>query len=116
MKLPHDIGPHEGRELELMRRGEKHVALFFELCPLDFDGFVESGFKFIKFEQRLKSNQSYNVYIFFRSGYQDTAMRLNKIVQSTPKGIDPVREHEIGRILGYTRDQVDAYIVHASRD
>jgi hypothetical protein len=27
------IGPHEGREFELLERGEKNVALFYEIIP-----------------------------------------------------------------------------------
>lgn len=116
VKIPPQIAPHEGRELNLMRRGLKHVALFFELRPLDFAGFVESGFHLIEFEQFAKQNQIYNTYIFYRSGYEDAAKRLKEIAQDISKGIDLIREHEIGRILGYTRDQVEAFIAQAVRN
>lgn len=36
---PDGVGPHEGREFHLMRKGEKDVALFFELKP---DGLEKS--------------------------------------------------------------------------
>lgn len=111
---PDEIGPHEGRELELMCRGEKHVALFFEVKPPDFHEFLENGFDVIEFEQSHHRNFAYHTDIFFRRSHRKWAERLKIIVQDTQSGIDASREHEIGRILGYSSHEVDAYIAHAS--
>ena len=49
--LPEGIGPHEGCEFDLMRQGDKHVALFFELEPAGLKGILCEGFKLLKFRQ-----------------------------------------------------------------
>lgn len=36
IELPPTLGPHEGRELELLLSGEKLIALFYEEVPDEF--------------------------------------------------------------------------------
>ncbi len=37
------LGPHEGRELELLLSGEKPIALFYEEVPDEFLSHLNSG-------------------------------------------------------------------------
>ncbi len=36
IEFPPTLGPHEGRELELLLSGEKPIALFYEEVPDEF--------------------------------------------------------------------------------
>ena len=111
--LPNDIGPHEGIEFDLMRAGQKHVALFFELEPDGLDGILADGYNLLKFRQFMHDDTPYFAWIVFRDGYGGDAELLKTILLDGTRGIVPAREHDIGRLLGYTTTQVDAFIKHA---
>ena len=111
--LPKDIGPHEGQEFELMRAGQKDVALFFELEPEGLKEFLAEGYNILKFSQFVHLQQTYYTRIVFRPGFESSTLRLKELIEQKQKGIDPGREHEIGKILSYTQSQVDAFIQHA---
>lgn len=113
--LPKDIGPHDGREFSLMWEGKKNVALFFEVEPEGIEDLLEDGFVLLKFLQFTHQSKTYFTRIIFRRGYEADALRLKEIVSCDTKGVDEQREHEIGKILSYTPDQVDAYIHHLRR-
>ena len=115
---PVGIGPHEGQEFVLMRAGKKNVALFFELEPEGLDGMLAEGFNLLLFRQFAHLGTTYFTRIVFRDGHEAAAIRLKDIVQEGCRRFDAEREHEIGRILSYTREDVDAYIEHvrARRD
>lgn len=112
--LPEGVGPHEGQEFDLMRKGEKDVALFFELRPDGLDEILKDGFCLLKFPQFEHKGQTIFTRIVFRQGFEADAIRLKEIVMDNSKGIQPEREHEIGKILSYTPAQVAAYIKHAT--
>ena len=112
-KIPDGVGPHEGLEFELMRTGEKNVALFFELEPDGLDSILAEGFIMLQFAQFMHKGETYFTRIIFRNGFEIDAIRLKEIVTDNVKGIDQSREHEIGAILSYTPEQVDAFIRHA---
>ena len=111
--IPFGIGPHEGKEFSLMREGKKNVALFFELEPRGLDLILAEGFNLLMFRQFSHLGKTFFTRIVFRDGYEASAIRLKEIVQEDCQRIDPEREHEIGQILSYTREHVDAYIEHA---
>lgn len=113
-ELPDGVGPHEGIEFELMREGKKNVALFFELKPDGLESILADGFIMLQFAQFTHKDKTYFTRIVFRSGFETEAIRLKEIVTDSSQGIDPDREHEIGRILSYKPEQVDAFINHAS--
>ena len=56
--LPEGIGPHEGRELELMQAGAKDLALFVELKPDGFESFVEQSAFALVATARLKNRRA----------------------------------------------------------
>ena len=97
-----------------MRQGKKDVALFFELKPAGLDDILQDGFCLLKFPQFIHQSQIYFTRIVFRPGFEVDAIRLKEIVLDRAIGIIPDREHEIGRILSYTPEQVDAFIRHIS--
>ena len=110
---PEGIGPHEGHEFDLMRKGTKDVALFFEIQPDGLDDILAEGFALLKFPQFEHGGIMYYTRIVYRMGFEGAALRLRGLVEVAPAGIDVTREHEIGKILSYTPDQVDAFIDHA---
>ena len=110
--LPKNIGPHEGQEFALMRAGQKDVALFFEIEPEGLKEILTEGYKILKFSQFVHLQQTFYTRIVFRSGFESSALRLKELVEQKQEGIDPNREHEIGKILSYSQNQVDAYLQH----
>ena len=111
--MPAGIGPHEGQEFALMRDGKKHVALFFEIEPEGLDAILSEGFNLVMFRQFEHQGRIFYTRIVFRDGYEADAVRLKDLVQRDSGRIEPAREHEIGAILSYTQDEVDAFIAHA---
>lgn len=114
--LPEGVGPHEGREFDLMRQGDKHVALFFELKPEGLDGFLAEGYKLLKFRQFTHEGAAYYTRIVYRPSHAKDAQRLQALVTENHRGIDPLRKHEIGKILGYTHAEVEAFLAHVSEN
>jgi len=112
-ELPAGIGPHEGREFMLMRDGKKNVALFFEVAPDGLDAILSDGFNLLLFRQFEHQGRVFFTRIVFRDGYGAAALRLKDLVQRGNSAVDPEREHEIGEILSYRREDVDAFIAHA---
>lgn len=103
--LPDGVGPHEGREYELMSRGEKHIAMFWDIIPYEFV-VNPLGIQF----RRLCHDPSMTT-IFYRLGHLDDAQRLMEIA-TNPCTRDPEIEREIGRLLGYQEWEIDAFITH----
>ena len=97
-----------------MRKEKKNIALFFELKPDGLDAIMQDGFCLLKFAQRGHKGQSYFTWIVFRKGFEADAFRLKEIVTDVSSGLQPEREHEIGKLLSYTKEEVEAYIAHAS--
>lgn len=117
------IGPHEGRELELMLAGKKPLAMFHDDIPDDmeppevsFDFYVKKG-RLVKQEIVLpispQTESTLRYYFFSLPGEEWRMARLIEIqrgffedgVQTTPE-----LEIEIGRLLGYDDTDVQAFI------
>ena len=116
MSLPDEIGPHEGIEFELMKKGKKNLALFIDYEPPELQDFLSDEFKLLKFAQTTSDGVSYITRIVFRHGYDIQAARLQILLKLKINGISPRREHEIGKLLSYTPEQVNAFIAQFSSD
>ena len=107
------IGPHEGIELDLMRAGTKHVALFYEIVPDDLERFAaEQGFVLDRFEQTVEGSEGLVAVPYVtvaRRGYERDAERLKHIVTTTDRW-DVAKEWEAGTILGYRSADIAALI------
>lgn len=121
------IGPHEGRELELMLRNEKKIAYFSEYAPEEeFRPHVESG-KIIRSEwkerQNLVSEDFAKAYggrdriptpvIFALSDSANLIDSLLRELEKSYKTALPERlkhEAKIGRILGYNEEAIEAFL------
>jgi len=120
--VPDGVGPHELRELDLMLAGEKPLAMFVDEDPgnfiipeADFDPHVQAG-TFIKGEAVYrKPDISYaprHVYFALPSeGWRIDAMHaINEAICTGRRKATDEDEREIGRLLGYSRAQVQAFL------
>jgi hypothetical protein len=113
--LPEGVGPHEGREFELMQAGVKDLALFVELKPDGLESFVEqSEFAAVEFVSPPKMGISVPVWIVWRLGFENEATQLREEYETATVGDwSTDRERRIGRLLGYSRSDIEVYIQHA---
>jgi hypothetical protein len=120
--LPKGIGPHEGRELQLLLSGTKKAALFSDFIPdngimpediipeLSFAPYVENKtitrFSFEKAYPEL--NKKFRTVIFTQPNEEwraDALMWLREFK-------DDISHITIGRLLGYSEDDIQTYITH----
>ena len=121
--IPPGIGPHEGRELELMLAGEKPVAMFNDDIPEGlehpenlFSPYVKKG-QFISREVMIrfvKLDLLKLRYIFFASPNEGWRIeRLITIHQEIHEKGTPTTcelEREIGQLLGYSESDIQVYL------
>ena len=121
------LGPHEGRELELMLEGKKHLSFFFletgierSVFPEDeFDQHVANGFlvkdecieEFISRETGKMTSARNILYATTREAWRIPAMRMiQDIYHSLGPGWRPDLERVKGSLLGYDRNEVEQFI------
>lgn len=106
-QLPDGIGPHNGREYELMATAKKCVALFFDLIP---DEFHENP---AKLSMGRISSEDGTCSVYYLDGHREEAFRLLDLSLGTSyAGYVPEVEREIGQLLGYEEWQIDAFLAH----
>ena len=108
------IGPHEGKEFDLIRKGQKDVALFYELIPQEYFEFKRlDQYGVIEFEKPVAMDDiagSVLYVILYRRGFQDEAEELRNLVESKTKGFNLTSERRIGEILGYPEEAIEHYL------
>lgn len=130
------IGPHQGKELELMLAGRKHLALFYDvftdghenneiIIPEEsFKPYVDSG-AILRHSRDITAAKDGTVitYVCFTlPGHAWRAEAFFWIVQQTIGGgafSDHAFETIIGRLLGYSEEDIQDYIKiapHLNRD
>ena len=105
----------EGKELELMLRGEKQVALFNQELgiPDAFLPYLELGMLHSKTVQRHINDVCLTDFIVYLPQSLALAEQMEVLLPaSTVNGFDPKVEREIGRILGYREKDIEYYIQH----
>lgn len=119
------IGPHEGRELELMLKGEKHFALFHDAIPEDgmiaediipdqafaphvvqgtikrFSKDHNDGKHVIRYVCFTSTDNEWRAQAFFH--FHDEAL-------SGRRPFDDVYEYVVGRLLGYSEKDIAHYL------
>jgi hypothetical protein len=119
------LGPHEGRELELMLAGKKHLSMFSfevgierEIFPeRQFDLHVAEG-RFVKdvrienfILEGIENSMQSILYATAREAWRVPAMRMiQDIYYSMGPGWRPDLERVIGSLLGYDRNDVELFI------
>ncbi|MGO2513514.1 hypothetical protein [Marinomonas polaris] len=120
------IGPHEGQEFDLIKRGDKTLAYFGEdsvsmnekyqkAKELGLDE-LEFYFDPIEVDENIILPR-HKAVIFYVTGYEQKAKRLEKLLieaislfRVSSKSKYLAGEREIGELLGYSKKQIDAYI------
>jgi hypothetical protein len=114
------IGPHEGREFELLERGEKNVALFYEIIPPQVSDFTARvDFESLEFNQRVDLagvETAVPYVILYRNGFEDDARELLQLINRDAVGFDPAIERRVGEILGYPQPAIEHYIASLPPD
>ena len=107
------IGPHEGIEHLLLLSGEKKIAYFCDALPVECEELVSTlDFNLMSWHWNIDGNQI-SSNIIYRTGHEAAAERLRDLVGK--KEFDSETEHEIGEILGYTVEDVEAFLSRVKR-
>ncbi len=111
-QLPSGIGPQEGREFDLLAGGKKDIALFSDYRPADLDRFLlDHTFFLTTVTFHLKNLGAYHVYIVARRGHETSVDALLAMIDpDINAGFDEERERCIGARLGYSNDEIGAWL------
>lgn len=121
--FPKGIGPHDGRELELMLAGKKPLAMFNDDWPeeleppeVSFDPFVAEG-KFIKSIVYLPVSVFNNELLrYYFYALPQEVWRIAKIIEIQQRlfvnklATTPELEQETGRLLGYEDADINVFL------
>jgi hypothetical protein len=123
---PSFLGPHEGRELELMLAGRKHLCAFYEELGIERETFPERQFdlhvaegrfvKDIRVENWISRDGEETsarsvLYATADQTWRIPAMRMiEDIYHSMGPGWRPDLERVKGSLLGYDRTDVERFI------
>jgi len=119
--IPKEIGPHEGRELELMLAGAKPLAMFADIVPSPyewpdaaFEPHVAAG-RLAKREFLTDRPDGHIVrYLFY--ALPDEAWRIEEAYALSLRRFDePCGEADeccakLGRLLGYSEHEIEIFI------
>ncbi len=111
------LGPHELQEAQLMLAGKKEVAYFHRDYPeihfREMKKCIEAGL--------FESRRFYDVppregLVVWVPHAKEKAMRLIEVITySWNNRLSEEVEREIGRLLGYSEQDIDFYIAHLRR-
>lgn len=121
--LPPGIGPHDGKELNLMLAGRKPLAMFCDTLPEigaiprhEFEPHVEAG-RIVSREMTFppKSHDDIPIrFAFYAQPWTVAGMaELREIHRRIHEGSLPNSDNvdaRVGRLLGYTEQDIDAYL------
>jgi len=127
---PSFVGPHEGRELELMLSGSKPMSMFFQPFESEFEYFPEAEFdefvsqgrfvKYISVESiRTPNNQEEGLrrilYALPNEAWRIKAfLFIQALYDSLLPGWRPDLDRAIGLLLGYDRDDIENFLTWMS--
>lgn len=121
------IGPHELRELDLMLAGTKPAAMFGEAVQFreiipeaDFAPHVAAG-RIVKRDYYWDDKESGHTFVeiyYALPGEEwriDALHELNLVAYNKLRPWTPDDDREIGRLLGYTDAEIDAFLEWTKR-
>ncbi|MGE0660087.1 MAG: hypothetical protein AB7F36_14755 [Reyranellaceae bacterium] len=114
LRVPAAIGPHEGRELELLLAGLKPVAMFVEYDPsAQFEHYV----RIRQLNRRLRryrlAGRVLDVTYYFPDRHEAQFRQLDLIYRYWTRGdlhFSDLQERRVGRLLGYTERDIGVYL------
>ena len=124
------VGPHEGRELELMKAGAKPLSMFVEQSPPESESFPEQDFDALVSEGKLVKHVCTNVtkdpagtdtkirrvlYALPQEVWRIKALLLvQSLYDSLSPGWRPDLDRVIGLLLGYEREDIEKFLERSS--
>lgn len=126
-QLPKGVGPHEGKELELMLKGEKPLVMFNHDWPKDlphpkdtFSKYVEKGMLIAHKETYLsKATKERLVHYYFTLPEEawriQEMVKINHILYTEGASTTAKIEFEIGKLLGYSDKDIETYLKHTEQ-
>lgn len=122
--MPPGIGPHEGRELDLMLSGAKPLAMFSDVVPPSFEP-PEAAFAPHVAAGRVVERQEYLVhagtgttlrFVYYAVPGEvwriDALHAINREIYSGLRSCTELDERRTGELLGYDPDDIEAYLRH----
>ncbi|MCQ9124614.1 hemocin immunity protein [Rodentibacter caecimuris] len=108
------LGPHEGRELELMLNHQKEIALFYtdSEVPEHFFPYLEDKTFQLQTINLKTSLGDFSYYLIYRPEHIEKAEELSSVLLKSYDKFDPDLERKIGKLLGYSDDDIEFYINH----
>lgn len=126
--FPDGIGPHEGRELDLMLSGDKPLAMFsdivssgFEWPDEQFDPYVTSG-ALVKKEFRTNTPDGRFQVRHLYFALPDEAWRIEEAHDLSCRHFDAWNAEaeeacvKLGRLLGYAEGDIQAFVSWSNRN
>jgi hypothetical protein len=124
-------GPHEQRELELMLAGEKPLAMFTEVWPVESGFIPEDDFRPHVHAGRMIMREAFEpapaignrpenlkircvLYALPNEAWRIDAMLLLRSIYARQGGWDEGLERMIGSLLGYSQADIDTFIERIS--
>ena len=105
--LPTGIAPHDGQELELMLAGEKQIAML-ECVYDEFEPYLQSA-------QLKHIEHNEYTHIIYVPGHERAAKEFIVLIgEAQKRGFVADLERKIGRALGYSEQDIEAYLRHIS--
>jgi len=124
--LPPGIGPHNGRELELMLQGDKPMALFQaepgmdteDIGDADFEPFVKDG-RILRFTT-IDSGTSVEErrYCLPTEEWRCKLSLLISLMCRSGEAFDVFTSNDLARLegtlLGYSKEEIETFVAHAA--
>jgi hypothetical protein len=122
------IGPHEGKELDLMLAGRKRVAMFSDIIRSDYEipeeiipenafgPHISSG-TFTRISEDIIFHLTGDIHRYVLFSYPDDIWRAQAILwikhdSLSGRKIDDQDDVIIGRLLGYTEADIQHFLEH----
>lgn len=124
--VPPGVGPHNGRELELMLQGDKPMALFGAEPGMDAEDVGDTGFAPFVEEGRIlkfthidpKTSVEDRRYCLPREEWRCKLSLLISRMCRSGEAFDIFTSNDLARLegtlLGYSKEDIEAFIAHAA--
>lgn len=116
------IGPHEGLELELMLENKKNISLFYSNyeIPDGFNKYIKDKVFFLKkveFKTLVKGFYIDFFIIYKENCEEDVEFLIFNIKKSIESyNFNPDVERNIGKLLGYSDNDIEFYIENSIKN
>jgi len=111
------LGPHEGRELELLLSGEKPIAYFYEILPIEFLKYLEQGTLFM-LSKDIQTSLPFSIMLIYKDSSLADLNELMICIETLFTETDFEKcielERRVGQLLGYSAQDIEFYIQHIS--